>query len=61
MDDVLEYLLRASKPAIPEGYVLVPAEPTQEMLDVILNTHNVYGFAADLYKALLDAAQQGGT
>jgi hypothetical protein len=54
-------LYAAPQPAIPEGFVLVPVEPTQEMLDVILNTHDVYGFAADLYKALLDAAQQGGT
>jgi regulator of replication initiation timing len=51
-------LYTAPQPAIPEGYVLVPVEPTQEMLDVILNTHDVYGFAADLYKALLDAAKE---
>jgi transcription antitermination factor NusG len=49
---------RQKRRAIPEGFVLVPVEPTQEMLDVILNTHDVYGFAADLYKALLDAAQE---
>ena len=49
---------RQKKPAIPEGFVLVPIQPNEAMLDVILNTHDVYGFAADLYKALLDAAKE---
>jgi hypothetical protein len=49
---------RQKRAAIPEGYVLMPIQPNEAMLDVILNTHDVYGFAADLYKALLDAAQE---
>jgi hypothetical protein len=51
-------LYTTPRPTIPEGYVLLPIQPNEAMLDVILNTHDVYGFAADLYKALLDAAKE---
>jgi hypothetical protein len=50
--------LRELEPAIPESYVLMPIRPNDAMLEVILNTHDVYGFAADLYEALIAAAQE---
>jgi hypothetical protein len=48
---------RASMPSIPDGYVLVPIEPTDEMIFAAINEHEgapilPYSF----YKAMIKAA-----
>lgn len=44
---------------IPEGYVLVPVEPTDDMLNEAFNIASVSSSAARaIYKAMLKAAQE---
>ena len=45
---------------IPEGYVLVPVEPTEKMLDAFWNVVQVGNEArpSDIYKAMIQAAQE---
>jgi len=50
IEDTLKYL---SAPAIPEGWQLVPIEPTEEMLDA----DQLPSKAIDTYKAMLSAAK----
>ena len=42
---------------IPEGYVLVPVEPTEAMLNAGLDA-NVVPHPEDIYKAMIQAAQE---
>ena len=51
--------LRASPASAPEGFVLVPVEPTEEMLNAMFETRKIAPDDADLivqYNALLAAA-----
>ena len=41
----------------PEGYVLVPVEPTEAMLNAGLDA-NVVPHPEDIYKAMIQAAQE---
>jgi hypothetical protein len=53
-------LYTAPKPAIPEGFVLVPVEPTWEMLvaaDSMLKNKNGVFSMTDAYKAMLAAKE----
>jgi hypothetical protein len=49
-----------AKPVVPAGYVLVPVEPTPEMLTALMDAFNVWmkeiGDDADIYTAILAAA-----
>ena len=52
-------------PAIPEGYVLVPIEPTNEMIESVFDNgvnspiyYNGYELARMVYKAIISAAQE---
>lgn len=42
---------------VPEGYVLVPVEPTEAMLNAGLDA-NVVPHPEDIYKAMIQAAQE---
>lgn len=51
---------RAAVRAAPEGYVLVPAEPTEEMKRAgTAHASNPYGLARDVWAAMLAARPQG--
>lgn len=63
----LKSLLQAGKsPAIPDGYVMVPKEPTDEMIAAAMNCEDVLFNSDDsfcvqfgnIYEAMLAAAQQ---
>ncbi|HCB9374620.1 TPA: DUF551 domain-containing protein [Klebsiella pneumoniae] len=61
MVEIMERLLNAGKsPAIPDGYVMVPKEPTKEMIDAgwlhYMGTKNPS--SKGTYKAMLAAAPQ---
>ena len=72
---VLAFARRILAAAIPEGMVLVPKEPTAEMLNTFANetpepvfadrnaVHRVYGRAAidKIYRAMIAAATEGTT
>lgn len=45
-------------PAVPEGWKLVPVEPTEEMLRAAFREASVYSPAA--YRAMLGAAPESG-
>lgn len=52
-------------PAIPEGYVLVPKEPTPEMVFAGVGEHQKWQISPSsgifhMYKAMIEAAQKGG-
>lgn len=63
--------LSGNSPVIPDGYALVPVEPTDEMIEAAMNcddvTHNksddtvFYVHHREIYKAMLAAAPQQGT
>lgn len=60
MVEIMERLLSAcNSPAIPDGYVLVPKEPTREMLDEFDSIID-YGAedSVDAWRRLLAAAPQ---
>jgi len=46
--------------AIPEGYVVVPVEPTQKQLDASLReiAESEFSCAKDVYDAMIKAAQE---
>lgn len=49
--------LRAKASAVPEGFVLVPKECSDEMAEIIATTTNVCGgIAGDVYDAILKQA-----
>jgi hypothetical protein len=52
---------KAQQVAVPEGYVLVPIEPTPMMLSAFHTSVNVWmkeiGEDSDIYKAMIKAAQ----
>ena len=43
---------------LPEGYVLVPVEPTEKMLDIMHDLHLFGEMEEDIYKAMIQAAQE---
>ena len=45
---------------LPEGYVLVPVEPTQKMLDIMHDLHIFGEMEENIYKAIIQAAQEEG-
>lgn len=47
--------------SVPDGWKLVPVEPTKEMISVIINRNEVYESAEELYAALIAAAPQPST
>lgn len=57
--------LYTSAPTIPEGYVLVPVEPTPEMVeagnDGFRNPDSRRHTVSSCYKAMLEAAPKGET
>lgn len=59
LSDGLRAMQTAQPPAmaVPDGYALVPIEPTPKMLMAADRTE---GPDADIYRAMLDAAQKGG-
>ncbi|HBR4311784.1 TPA: hypothetical protein L9U83_001605 [Klebsiella pneumoniae] len=57
MVEIMERLLSAgNSPVIPEGYVMVPKEPTEEMLQASYREASVYSPTA--YRAMIAAAPQ---
>ncbi|GKN08998.1 hypothetical protein NUKP76_50460 [Klebsiella variicola] len=55
MVEIMERLLSAgNSPVIPEGYVMVPKEPTEEMLQASYREASVYSPTA--YRAMIAAA-----
>lgn len=42
----------------PDGYVLVPVEPTDKMLDIMHDLHLFGEMEEDIYKAMIQAAQE---
>lgn len=57
MVEIMERLLSAcNSPAIPDGYVMVPKEPTEEMLQASYREAAVYSPTA--YRAMIAAAPQ---
>ncbi|HBQ4379225.1 TPA: hypothetical protein MEX89_004009 [Klebsiella pneumoniae] len=57
MVEIMERLLNAgNSPVIPEGYVMVPKEPTEEMLQASYREASVYSPTA--YRAMIAAAPQ---
>ncbi|EOG3262467.1 hypothetical protein ACK823_004838, partial [Salmonella enterica] len=63
--------LSGNSPVIPDGYALVPVEPTDEMIEAAMNCDDVtynksddtvfYVHHREIYKAMLAAAPQQGT
>lgn len=43
---------------VPEGYVIVPVEPTEDMIKAIVEVMASGGWAHDVYKAMIKAAQK---
>lgn len=61
--EAAEALLRELSPAVavPEGYALVPVEPTPEMVAAgAEGDSQFYDHASFVYRAMLAAAQKGG-
>lgn len=52
------YLHARPGPVVPDGYVMVPKEPTEEMLQASYREAAVYSPTA--YRAMIAAAQQDG-
>jgi len=52
----LEWERSRSTPQIPEGWQLVPKEPTEEMLNALTDGANQHDSWAEGYKAMLAAA-----
>ena len=50
----------ASSRKLPEGYVLVPVEPTQKMLDAgwLKSTKETHLKISNIYQAMIQAAQE---
>ncbi|MCP5721695.1 hypothetical protein NL330_26915, partial [Klebsiella pneumoniae] len=58
MVEIMERLLSAcNSPAIPDGYVMVPKEPTSEMILSAMRD-NETGEVAEIYELMLAAAPQ---
>ena len=49
--------LSAKNQAIPEGFVLVPREPTEEMIQAGRDERRVFGTVASTYKAMIEAQE----
>ena len=47
----------ATDPLVNGGYVLVPVEPTEKMLDIMHDLHLFGEMEEDIYKAMIQAAQ----
>ena len=43
--------------AIPEGYTIVPIEPTDEILDVMFDSYTNTGSTEEIYKAMIEASK----
>ena len=50
----------ATDPLVNGGYVLVPVEPNQKMLDIMHDLHIFGETEEDIYKAMIQAAQDEG-
>ena len=50
----------AKAQAVPEGFVLVPKEPTEAMYIVDTDKRQSGGNTADVYKAMIEAQEQKG-
>jgi hypothetical protein len=60
-DNVVQVLQATPQPVVPEGYVLVPAEPTRAMLDAAIATPCAEDQDEDyvnMYKAMLSAGKE---
>lgn len=57
MVEIMERLLNAgNSPVIPDGYVMVPKEPTEEMLQASYREASVY--SPTTYRAMIASAPQ---
>lgn len=57
---VSDYNLRLEQGLVPEGYVLIPVDPTETAVEAIMKRTNYYSSKAGvaLYKAIIKAAQE---
>lgn len=54
-----EALAQAKAKAIPDGFVLVPVEPTEYMINEGYRVHSKVGSISIVYRAMLEAARGG--
>ena len=56
--------LQSGEPVVPEGYVLLPVEPTEAMMDAFMGRAVKYGWELEVdsprdgYKAMLSAVKE---
>ena len=56
--------LQSGEPVVPEGYVLLPVEPTEAMMDAFMGRAVKYGWELEVdsprdgYKAMLSAGKE---
>ena len=43
---------------VPEGYVVVPKEPTREMMQAVVDEVKKSGHLVDFYKAMIEAVEK---
>lgn len=56
--DAYEIWQQAQKVAVPDGYVVVPKEPTEEMLKTGLDYFQTGMWHDEIYKAMIEAQEQ---
>lgn len=57
-NDLMQYLTKGTTLyAIPEGYTIVPTDPTDNILDAIFECLNRTGSTEEVYKAMLEASK----
>jgi hypothetical protein len=60
----LQAALQSGEPVVPEGYVLLPVEPTEAMMDAFMGRAVKYGWELEVdsprdgYKAMLSAGKE---
>lgn len=57
---IADHIPDASKMVVPDGYKLVPIEPTRDMIDAFMGGESG-SYIVDSYKAMLSAAPQPPT
>ena len=57
-DEALKIWQAAKAQAVPEGYVVVPKEPTREMMQAVVDEVKKSGHLVDFYKAMIEAVEQ---
>ena len=53
-----KYMWKAWQARVPEGYVVVPKDPTREMMQAVVDEVKKSGHLVDFYKAMIGACDE---